>query len=570
MEKNNKPILEFFNNNPNTSYEIIFVLDIDYSEYPYYYKVLVKDIKTNFYTTILIPPELLRYRYKIGNIYKGNKIIGRNSIIKSATFTIDTSNELQIKTLKEVISESDLNLVTYDYLKHFYLKQNCYSFEFDDFQLIVPSYTIANRFYFLSSSMKKAMFVNSLSSLCEDKKFYKDGNTVFISVRPTAAKRDYPFICRFLENKDAKDNLNYFINQKSIQDKDKPFGQIKANFPTKEKFEIDTSCIILNKHPKPKILVLDIFNDSSSFNFNKIHVEKFTSKSSKSSISIDIPVNRKRFKKKISNKIEKTIKTGVPSSSYTINLDGDIAQKDRNTQNIEIKIEDIYKISEAEMATEFTDDIVNRTFENSESSGSNELVQSVYSFYGESENNGINIFNINYFYILFNLLSQEIGVEAISISNLITITPKENSKNNISTKYYLSSKKNRSYLYGDFLYNNRYIFIIEIELDKSWQGISTWFFIYQNEEDFQLTETIVQDIISYYIGECKSYDDLREYVCMEYDLVMYKKAHVKKMEEEYLLYHWVDDVLYNLEKIDYKSVIEKIREEYNKKNNNKK
>jgi len=51
---------------------------------------------------------------------------------------------------------------------------------------------------------------------------------------------------------------------------------------------------------------------------------------------------------------------------------------------------------------------------------------------------------------------------------------------------------------------------------------------------------------------------------------MYKKAHVKKIEEEYLLYHWVDDVLYNLEKIDYESVIEKIREEYNKKNNNQK
>lgn len=547
--KNDKPILEFFNDNPNTSYEIIFILDIDYSGYPYYYKVLVKDIKTNFYTTILIPPELLRYRYKIGNVYKGNKTIGKNTLIKSATFTIDTSNELQIKTLKDVISESDLNLVTYDYLKHFYLKQYCYSFDFDKFELIIPTYTIANRFYFLSSSMKKAIFVNSLSSLCEDKKFYKNGNTVFISVRPTAAKRDYPFICRFLENKDAKDNLNYFINQKSIQDKDKPFGQIKANFPTKEKFEIDTSYIILNNHPKPKVLVLDIFNDSSSFNFTKIHVDKFTSKSGKSSISIDIPVNKKKFKKKKSNKIEKTIKTGVPSSSYTINLDGDKAYKDRNTENIQIEIEDIYKITEAEMATEFTDDIVNPTFENSQSSGSNELVQSVYSFYGEGGNNGINIFNINDFYILFNLLSQEIGVEAISISDLITITPKENSKKNISTRYYLSSKKNRNYLYGDFLYNNRYIFIIEIELDKSWQGISTWFFIYENEENFQLTETIVQDIISYYIGECKSYNDLRKYVCMEYDLVMYKKAHVKKIEEEHLLYHWVDDVLYALKRI---------------------
>lgn len=545
MEKNNKPILEFFNSNPNTSYEIIFVLDIDCLKYPYYYKVLVKDIKTNFYTTILIPPELLRYRYKIGNIYKGNKIIGRNTIVKSATFTIDTSNELQIKTLKEVINESDLNLVSYDYLKHFYLKQYCYSFEFNDFQLIIPSYTISNRFYFLSSSMKKAIFVNSLSSLCKDKEFYKDGNTVFISVRPTAAKRDYPFICRFLEDNNAKDNLSYFIDQKSNQDKTKPFGQIKANFPTKEKFEIDASYIVLNNSPKPKILVLDIFNDSSSFNFTKIHVEKFTSKSAKSSISIDIPVNRKKFKKKISNKIEKTIKTGVPSSVYNINLDGDTAYKDRNTQNIEIEIEDIYKISEGEIVTEFTDDKVNPTFENAQSSGSNELVQSVYSFYGEGSNNGTNIFNINDFYMLFNLLSQELGIEAIGISDLISITPKRNSKKNISTKYYLTSNEKRSFLYADFYYMDKYIFIIEIELDELWKGISTWFFI-SNDEDFSLSEIIAQDIISYYIGECDTYDKLKKHVEEKYHLTMYKKAHVKKVEEEHLLYHWVDDVLYDL------------------------
>lgn len=565
MEKNNEPVLEFFVNNPNTSYEIIFVLDIDYLKYPYYYKVLVKDIKTNFYTTILIPPELLRYRYKIGNIYKGNKTIGRNTLIKSATFTIDTSNELQIKTLKEVISESDLNLVTYNYLKHFYLKQNCYSFEFDDFQLIVPSYTIANRFYFLSSSMKKAMFVNSLSSLCEDKKFYKEGNTVFISVLPTAAKRDYPFICRFLEDENAKDNLTYFINLKSSQDKTKPFNQIKANFPTKEKFEIDTSYIVLNNSPKPKILVLDIFNDSSSFNFSKIHVDKITSKHGKSSIEIDIPVNKKKFKKKKSNKIEKTIKTGIPSSSYTINLDGDIVQKDRNTQNIEIEIKDVYKISEGEMAIEFTDDLVYPTFENAQSNGSEELVQSVYTFYGKGSDNGTNIFNINDFYMLFNLLSQELGVEAINISDLINIIPKENSKKNISTKYYLTSKEKRSFLYADFSYINRYTFIIEIELDESWKGISTWFFISENTEDFELSEIIVQDIISYYIGESKSYNDLKEYVCMEYNLVMYRKAHVKKIDEEHLLYNWIDDVLCELEEIDYESAIKEIKEQYNKK-----
>ncbi len=567
MGKNNKPILEFFNNNPNTSYEIIFVLDIDYSEYPYFYKVLVKDIKTNFYKTVLIPPELLRYRYKIGNIYKGNKIIGKNTIIKSTTFTIDTTNELQIKILKDIISESDLHLVSYDYFKNFYLKQCCYLFEFKDFELIIPTYTIANRFYFLSSSMKRAVFNNSLSSLCEDTKFYKDGDTVYISVRSTAAKRDYPFICRFLENIDSKKNFSYFINQKSSQEKTKPFGQIKANFPTKEKFEIDVSYIVLNNSPKPKFLILDIFNDSSSFNFTKINVEKYTSKFGKSSIEINIPVNIKKFKRKKSNKIEKIIKTGIPSSIYNINLDGDTANKDRNTEHIEIKIEDIYKISESDISTEFTNDIVNPTFQNAEATGSDKLVQCIYSFYREGENNNINIFNINDFYMLFNLLSQEIGVEAISISDLINIIPKENSKKNISTKYYLSSTKNRNFLYADFLYNDRYTFIIEIELDKSWQGISTWFFISENTEDFELTEDIIQDIISYYIGECKSYDDLMEYICIEYNLVMYKKAHVKKIEDESLLYHWVDDVLHYLKEINYENIIQKIKNTYNKKQN---
>ena len=63
--------------------------------------------------------------------------------------------------------------------------------------------------------------------------------------------------------------------------------------------------------------------------------------------------------------------------------------------------------------------------------------------------------------MLFNLLSQELGIEAIGISDLISITPKRNSKKNISTKYYLTSSEKRSFLYADFYYMDKYIFIIE-------------------------------------------------------------------------------------------------------------
>lgn len=36
-------------------------------------------------------------------------------------------------------------------------------------------------------------------------------------------------------------------------------------FPVKEEFEIDVSYIQLNSSSKPKLLVIDIFNDTSSF-----------------------------------------------------------------------------------------------------------------------------------------------------------------------------------------------------------------------------------------------------------------------------------------------------------------
>ena len=58
-----------------------------------------------------------------------------------------------------------------------------------------------------------------------------------------------------------------------------------------------------------------------------------------------------------------------------------------------------------------------------------------------------------------------------------------------------------------------------------------------------------------------------EYVCIEYNLVMYKKAHVKKIEDESLLYHWVDDVLHYLKEINYENIIQKIKNTYNKKQN---
>ena len=42
------------------------------------------------------------------------------------------------------------------------------------------------------------------------------------------------------------------------------------------------------------------------------------------------------------------------------------------------------------------------------------------------------------------------------------------------TKYYLMPNQARNFIYADFEYNNKYIFIIEIELDSIYPSLSTY------------------------------------------------------------------------------------------------
>ena len=125
----------------------------------------------------------------------------------------------------------------------------------------------------------------------------------------------------------------------------------------------------------------------------------------------------------------------------------------------------------------------------------------------------------------------------------------KNNKENISMKYYLNERELRNFICADMYYLDKYIGIIEIELDSYWKGISTWFFI-SDDTQFKFTADIAQDIISHYIGECKTYSELESYIKITYGLILYKKPHVKKMEEDHLLHHWVDDVLRDLSEIN--------------------
>lgn len=76
---------------------------------------------------------------------------------------------------------------------------------------------------------------------------------------------------------------------------------------------------------------------------------------------------------------------------------GDTANKDRNTEHIEIKLKISIKFQKGRYHLNLQMIQCNPTFQNAEATGSDKLVQCIYSFYGEGQNISINIFNINDF-----------------------------------------------------------------------------------------------------------------------------------------------------------------------------
>ena len=80
-EKEFTHIHEFFEKNPNKIYKLVTILDVNIKDNAYYFMAVFKDINKKNFDHILIPPELLRNKYKIGYYYKnGNKFSIPNEI----------------------------------------------------------------------------------------------------------------------------------------------------------------------------------------------------------------------------------------------------------------------------------------------------------------------------------------------------------------------------------------------------------------------------------------------------------------------------------------------------------
>ena len=111
------------------------------------------------------------------------------------------------------------------------------------------------------------------------------------------------------------------------------------------------------------------------------------------------------------------------------------------------------------------------------------------------------------------------------------------------SKSILNGKDNqpRRFLFGELAYNQKTVYIVEIEQDHSW-GPSTWIF-HTEENTAQYTEVDMKEIIEHYIEKDLSYTGIAEYVLENYSLVFNQKEHKKGDVDDDSIERWCESVL---------------------------
>lgn len=560
-EKEFTHIHEFFEKNPNKIYKLVTILDVNIKDNAYYFMAVFKDINKKNFDHILIPPELLRNKYKIGYYYKnGNKFSIPNEISRK---NIEIDIEIQIEVKNEEKNEKVNNSTLIQnsslfgkefifdnldkYYKGFFLKQWSFKIDMQDYILIIPSYAVLLRYYLLSTSMKNAVMRNNLTSLYHG--IYPiTSDTANIHIKRNANKKDLPFLCRFLYNPDIPQKIRE-LHLQSIKTSLK-FIQIKSYFPVSGKSNILVNCKLLDIQidEKPVIYVLNILNDDSELGFSKLIYKQYSMGDNPANHQYkEIPVPKKRIiRRKKSNNQDNVIRIGTPSNENSIEFLYEKVEKDFNTLNLEVINETIYiPSSNTRIEYDFTNNKCSNSFETATSSGDKNLSQVSYSEKDE-ENTITPIFSLKDFLDFYEILLQELGVEEIEAPDLFHIEQIKNSKqSSINSKCInILTKSERRFMFAILEYNSKVIYIIEFERDTSWKP-STWLFISEDieeENDYYDIETF-KSIIHEYISNQLTYDKLKDYCNSEYQLKMITHNHKNNVIDDDSIEDWCENLL---------------------------
>ncbi len=212
--------------------------------------------------------------------------------------------------------------------------------------------------------------------------------------------------------------------------------------------------------------------------------------------------------------------------------------------NVVMRGNTIYLDNENELVVENTQKRVGNSFE-TPSLGGNENLGPIQATSDIQEGNAVKrIFNLMDFYQFYEALLTFVSVDGTDLLGPFDIGQVKNKKRkSVKSKSILNGEesKPRRFLFGELAYNEKAVYLVEIEQDESW-GPSTWIFS-TSEDTRQYTEDDMKGIVEHYIEEDLLYKDLREYVSTTYNLSFEQKEHKKGDVDNDSIERWCESVL---------------------------
>lgn len=480
-------------NNPDTTYKLVAILDIS-CYYPHRYKVVFKSLDDDSFQDEYLLPEQLRNNYIVGNNYKYDKEVLIDQKDQTISFNkIDTFRSIKISSAFYKLQDYDIG----EYAPSFG-NQLCFKFIDNDIEYIIPKYVIANRYYFLSTNVKKALSRGMLEPICYDGTYKHNGETVELTVKHTLAKKHIPYIAEILSSQNTKDRFfdffryindelirnNYELNTSIPIDLSFPFDSIKS---------LNIKCIPVytktydssTKENKKIFLVTQIANETISYSFNKLHYKiKKRRREDREYVSYQ------RFPQDVSERGLEEVDTN-PSSRIQSLKDYDSEFEDLNLNGIEVVEEIEYMNSVPQSYDVYTNEFVYNSHEEPTSFSKDNKVREI--LYEDSCS--YDGFKLEDFRRLFDKLVEVGNIDEYDISNSIEL---ENQFDSQDKKFYLdeSQQFSRKLIYGYFKYKKKTINFIEVEHNDYWQK-GTWFFVTKEIYNLSRVQNILNDYISH-------------------------------------------------------------------------
>lgn len=553
MLKNSEHVHEFFEKHPYATYEFIQILDIQLHEPPYCYIAIFRNIHTNRNENVLIPPELLRVKYRIGYYYKAGKKININKFLRKEWIDLKVSYDTKIERNATIFGDESKILIDglNQYNNHYFYKQSSIVYEFENYLLVIPCSAIALRFYFLSSSMKNAVMNGSLDDLYYDKPLYEN-DEVHILIKKRANKKDLPFLCRFLINKEAMQKFKYFYNQRHTISQS--LYPIRSHFPVSGEFRIlvTYTSLATTINGKPVFYVHNIINDDSALGFSKIFYKQIVAKEDPSKVpSQEQRVGKPRKFSRNKFPKDKTIRPGTPSSENSLEIIFEIAERDANTRNLNVNGENIYMPGpENPTPIDKKDEKKgSQSFSPPAPNGNKSL--STTALVEVPEDKLKKPFMLVDFIVFYDALMECTSVEELEHISL-EIVPQVNNKVRNTLKVFSTNhdtNQARNYLFSIFAYDNRCVYLVEFEQDAAW-GPSTWFFASMDDSSTNYAIDTIEEIITYYFETEKvTYSMLEEKVQQDYQLAFIKHNHKRDKVDSIEIDIWCENLLEKIQAI---------------------